>query len=166
MYGENAFRVQRTIFQSELDAAKKAKQINFTELEKRAREYAKARGGGGGSRGGRERGLGQQGAGAEAAHCRAGRMREEAKSRTIDSAAFQQQQQQLQQPPLANGGAPVDTEMAEAAAPKPAEEKKPEVVDLPEGWAVAYDAQKRPYYWHRVTKKVQWDKPDAHTPTT
>ena len=39
-------------------------------------------------------------------------------------------------------------------------------MDLPEGWAVAFDAQKRPYFWHRTTKKVQWDKPTADTPTT
>lgn len=36
---------------------------------------------------------------------------------------------------------------------------------MPEGWAVAYDAQKRPYYWHTVTKKVQWERPTKDTPT-
>ena len=41
MYGENAFRVARSVFQSDIEAAKKAKQINFAELEKRAKEYAK-----------------------------------------------------------------------------------------------------------------------------
>jgi hypothetical protein len=44
-----------------------------------------------------------------------------------------------------------------------AAEKKPEEQGLPEGWSVAYDAQKRPYYWHKETKKVQWDKPTAET---
>ena len=49
----------------------------------------------------------------------------------------------------------------------PAEdEKKAEGEALPEGWAVAYDAQKRPYYWHTQTKKVQWDKPGKDTPIT
>lgn len=41
MYGDNAFRIVPTVFQSELDAAKKAKQVDFDDLEKRARDYAK-----------------------------------------------------------------------------------------------------------------------------
>jgi hypothetical protein len=43
MYGDNAFRMQQTVFQSDIDAAKKAKEINYKELEMRAREYAEVR---------------------------------------------------------------------------------------------------------------------------
>ena len=32
---------------------------------------------------------------------------------------------------------------------------------LPEGWAAAKDAQGRTYFWHKATKKVQWDRPTA-----
>eukprot|EP00878_Enallax_costatus_P001596 GHUV01001747.1.p1 GENE.GHUV01001747.1~~GHUV01001747.1.p1 ORF type:complete len:155 (+),score=36.31 GHUV01001747.1:220-684(+) len=32
---------------------------------------------------------------------------------------------------------------------------------LPEGWAVAYDPNGKPYYWHKATQKTQWDKPTA-----
>ncbi|CAD7700567.1 unnamed protein product [Ostreobium quekettii] len=38
--------------------------------------------------------------------------------------------------------------------------------DLPEGWAVARDAQQRVYYWHKKTQKVQWDKPTKDTPVS
>lgn len=44
------------------------------------------------------------------------------------------------------------------------ERKKAAEKGLPEGWAVAFDAQKKPYFWHKQTKKVQWDKPTADTP--
>ncbi len=30
---------------------------------------------------------------------------------------------------------------------------------LPDGWAAAKDAQGRTYFWHKATKKVQWDRP-------
>jgi hypothetical protein len=43
MYGDNAFHMQPTVFQSDLDAAKKQKQIDFADLEARARDYAKVR---------------------------------------------------------------------------------------------------------------------------
>lgn len=42
----------------------------------------------------------------------------------------------------------------------------PGAPELPNGWAVAKDAQGRTYYWHTTTKKVQWDKPTAATPIT
>lgn len=47
MYGENAFSMRPAIFQSDLDAAKKSKQIDFEDLEKRARDYAKVGAGAG-----------------------------------------------------------------------------------------------------------------------
>lgn len=34
---------------------------------------------------------------------------------------------------------------------------------LPEGWAAAKDAQGRTYFWHKATKKVQWDRPTAES---
>ncbi len=33
------------------------------------------------------------------------------------------------------------------------ERRKEAEKDLPEGWAVAFDAQKKPYFWH---KQVRW----------
>jgi hypothetical protein len=47
---------------------------------------------------------------------------------------------------------------AAAAAPAPVE------APLPEGWGAAKDAQGRTYFWHKSTKKVQWDRPNADTP--
>lgn len=44
MYGENAFVMRPAVFQSDIEAAQKAKQIDFEDLEKRARDYAKVRG--------------------------------------------------------------------------------------------------------------------------
>jgi hypothetical protein len=35
---------------------------------------------------------------------------------------------------------------------------------MPEGWAAAKDQQGRTYFWHKVTKKVQWDRPTPQTP--
>lgn len=32
---------------------------------------------------------------------------------------------------------------------------------LPDGWAVAYDPNGKPYYWHKATQKTQWDRPTA-----
>lgn len=43
MYGAHAFVMHAPIFQSDIDAAKKAKQIHFQELEQQARDYAKMR---------------------------------------------------------------------------------------------------------------------------
>lgn len=40
MYGEDAFNMRRAVFQSDIDAAKKAKEIDFEALERQAREYA------------------------------------------------------------------------------------------------------------------------------
>jgi hypothetical protein len=50
------------------------------------------------------------------------------------------------------------------AAPAAAAAAAAEDGGLPEGWAVAHDAQKRPYYWHTRTKKTVWEKPTADTP--
>ena len=61
-------------------------------------------------------------------------------------------------PPAA--AAPLDPAAKEAAERKRAAEE-----GLPEGWGVAFDAQKRPYFWHKQTKKVMWEKPTADTPT-
>jgi hypothetical protein len=41
MYGDHAFTIKPTIFQSEIEAAKKANRVDFDDLEKRARDYAK-----------------------------------------------------------------------------------------------------------------------------
>ncbi|CAK0783447.1 hypothetical protein CVIRNUC_006646 [Coccomyxa viridis] len=52
----------------------------------------------------------------------------------------------------AENGAPASATPAAAEAP------------LPEGWAATKDAQGRTYFWHKTTKKVQWDRPTAATP--
>lgn len=44
IYGPDVFKVRKAVFQSDIDAAKKAKQINFEDLERRARNYAKVGG--------------------------------------------------------------------------------------------------------------------------
>lgn len=40
LYGQHAFVMRQTVFQSDLDAAKQAKKINFGQLEIKAKEYA------------------------------------------------------------------------------------------------------------------------------
>lgn len=52
---------------------------------------------------------------------------------------------------LSTGTVPV-----QPPAPLP---QRPEILDLPPGWATAKDGQGRIYYWHRETKAVQWEKP-------
>lgn len=51
-----------------------------------------------------------------------------------------------------------------AAGAPPAAGSAPEPAALPEGWASTKDAQGRTYFWHKTTKKVQWDRPTADTP--
>lgn len=41
MYGEDVFRPFPSLFQSEVDARKRARTINYEDLEARARDYAK-----------------------------------------------------------------------------------------------------------------------------
>ena len=41
---------------------------------------------------------------------------------------------------------------------------KAEELPLAEGWATAQDGEGRTYFWHKVTKKVQWERPMADTP--
>jgi hypothetical protein len=43
MYGPEAFVLRPPVFHSDLEAAKRAKQIDYVELEKKAREWAAAR---------------------------------------------------------------------------------------------------------------------------
>jgi hypothetical protein len=54
MYGESAFEMRPAVFHSELEAAKKAKQVDFEDLEKRAKDYAKVGQGQPGMRGAAE----------------------------------------------------------------------------------------------------------------
>jgi hypothetical protein len=41
IYGDDAFRLKRPIYESDYQALKKAKQVDLVDLEKRARQYAK-----------------------------------------------------------------------------------------------------------------------------
>ena len=50
------------------------------------------------------------------------------------------------------------------AGASPAAASAAELAALPEGWASTKDAQGRTYFWHKTTKKVQWDRPTADTP--
>lgn len=126
MYGEDVFKLKKAVFQSDIEALKKAKEINFAELEKRARDYAK--------------------------------MRAESAGKSYDDIA--KKAQQMLSEGQKEGAAPA------AAAPPQQQPEEKQGDQLPEGWAVAYDAQKRPYFWHTQTKKVQWDKPTKDTPIT
>ena len=96
MYGQEAFLLRRPVFWSEIEAAMKAKAIDFKNLEVKAKDYAEAR---------------RQG--------------------KVPGAA----------------AAPVQP-------PPPLQDP-----DLPLGWAAAKDSEGKTYYWHRETKKVQWNKP-------
>ena len=98
MYGPEAFLSRRPVFWSEIEAAMKAKAIDFKDLEAKAKEYAEAR--------------------------RQGK---------------------------------VPGAIAAVAAPVPPPPQQDP--DLPPGWAAAKDAQGKAYYWHRETKKTQWNKP-------
>lgn len=42
IYGDDAFRLKQPIYASDYDRMKKAKEINFEDLTRRATEYAKA----------------------------------------------------------------------------------------------------------------------------
>lgn len=137
MYGEDAFDMRPAIFQSDIEADKKAKQVDFEDLKRRAEDYAKMRA---------EGGAPPQLAPPQGSQPQG-----------------QQQPPQQQLPPQqqAVGGAPPkeDPAAAEAAARKRAAED-----GLPEGWAVAFDAAKKPYFYHRTTRKTLWEKPNAATP--
>jgi len=106
MYGAKAFLLERPIFASEVAAAQKARQIDFEDLARKAKDYASGK-------------------------------------RATTAAA--------------------SVLPGTAIAPTP-----PEAVGLPAGWAVARDAQGKVYFWHKETKKVQWEKPtvaDVETET-
>ena len=175
LYGDNVFAIAPTVYQSDLDAAKKARQVDFEELELRAKDYAKASRATGWLPARRPPpcmicGLPSAVCGSRAAaqlHSPAAAITALAVLQMVAEGGgpppsqqaaqqhLQQQQQQQQQggAPAVAPAAPVDEE-AEAR-------KREAAADLPEGWAVALDAQKKPYFWHKATKKVQWDKPTA-----
>lgn len=44
---------------------------------------------------------------------------------------------------------------------RPVQRQVVEEPDLPAGWAAAKDGQGKVYYWHKETKKVQWQRPTA-----
>ncbi|KAK9904994.1 hypothetical protein WJX75_007364 [Coccomyxa subellipsoidea] len=122
IYGDEAFRLKEPIYPSDIYRMTKEKEVDFTDLEKRAQEWAKTH---------------ANGAAPVAAMPAVVKV-------AADSAA-------AAAVPAAAGG-------AAAAAPAPVE------APLPEGWGAAKDAQGRTYFWHKSTKKVQWDRPNADTP--
>ena len=64
----------------------------------------------------------------------------------------------LQGPVVGTSGAAVG---GGGAAAVPVPQALPAQDDLPAGWATAKDSNGKVYYWHRETKKVQWQKPQA-----
>lgn len=44
MYGDDAFKIRPTVFQSDIDAVAKARKIDFAQLEEAARGWAQVRG--------------------------------------------------------------------------------------------------------------------------
>ncbi|BDA49578.1 hypothetical protein COCOBI_14-1970 [Coccomyxa sp. Obi] len=97
------------------------------------------------------------------------------KEKEVDFAALQKRAQEWAKA-HANGTLPVAAAApvavkqpadASAAAPAPvAAVTPPADAPLPEGWAAAKDGQGRTYFWHKTTKKVQWDRPTADTPVS
>ncbi|PSC73831.1 E3 ubiquitin-ligase Su(dx) [Micractinium conductrix] len=137
LYGEHAFVMKPARFWSDEQKAKEAKLVNAEELEQRARDYAKMRAEGGAPP---QLAPPQGGAGG-------------------------------QRPPsaAAAGHAPhAAAAVAAAAKPAPTDEEAARRAeaerDLPAGWAVAFDASKKPYFWHKTTKKTMWEKPKPDTP--
>ncbi|GMH44404.1 hypothetical protein BSKO_12356 [Bryopsis sp. KO-2023] len=151
IYGEDAFRIKPPIYWSDIVKKQKAKEVNFEELEKRARDYARMQ-------------CENQGVDYDA---------------MIKGAqAFQappnpQPQQPPMQPnpiqaaaPQVNPGQPANP-AANPIDPMEGIEIKPDPdapPPVPEGWAVAHDQQGRVYYWHKKTQKVQWERPTGDTP--
>jgi len=108
IYGEEAFVLKSPIFESELRARRKLKEVNIEDLEQRARSYAK----------------------------------QQCETQGISYDQVEQHAQQTLTAPV------------QAAAP----------AELPPGWAVAHDANGKPYYWHKKTQKTTWVRPTAETP--
>jgi len=60
--------------------------------------------------------------------------------------------------------APAGMPAASAAPPQPPKPQPAAEPPLPEGWASAKAPDGRTYFYHKVTKKTQWSRPDASTP--
>ncbi|KAK9803844.1 hypothetical protein WJX73_007644 [Symbiochloris irregularis] len=131
IYGEESFRLTEPIYPSQYDALKKAKQVDYTDLAKRAVEYAKSKNG--------------------AAGVDYDAMAERAKASSTASPQVKTEGQSSEK---------AADSAATPAQSAPAAEKAPEDA-LPPDWATAKDSNGRTYYWHTKSKKVQWDRPTS-----
>ncbi|KAK9820335.1 hypothetical protein WJX72_009134 [[Myrmecia] bisecta] len=137
IYGEESFVLRAPLYPSDYDRLAKAKQVDYKDLEKRAREYAKMR--------------------ATAAGINYDDMTRRAQEMlTANEAAAGAKRPREGE----NGAAGAVEDSAAKTAPAAAKPEEP----LPAGWAVAKDAQGRSYFWHTKTKKVQWERPTPETP--
>ncbi|KAL6781041.1 hypothetical protein ACKKBG_A09535 [Auxenochlorella protothecoides x Auxenochlorella symbiontica] len=150
MYGDVAFRIQPTVFQSDIDAIKKAREVDHAKLAEVAAAWARKR---------QEELENPQPEPAQQAPSVAGGAAGE------PSEVF---------PPTGGPDAaarPGPAAAAQAVAPAvaiPPPAGPPPAADptqgLPEGWGATRDGSGKVYYWHKVTKKVQWDRPTPDTP--
>lgn len=140
IYGDDAFRLKAPIYESDYQKIKEDKKIDYDDLEKRARQYAKMR-------------AASMGIDYAAMTAKAAQMLKDSQSANPAAAAVGAKRS-------ADGPA-AGTPPAKAAA---VDDKEKTGDELPAGWAKAKDAQGRTYFWHTETKKVQWAMPNAQTP--
>lgn len=137
IYGDDAFRLKKPIYESDYQALKKGKKVDLEDLEKRARQYAKMR----------AESMGIDYAGMTE---RAAQMLKDAQGGAGAPAAAADD---------AAAGAKRPAADAAEGAPAAVKAKTEEGEALPPGWARAKDQQGRTYYWHTQTKAVQWQPP-------
>jgi hypothetical protein len=149
MYGAKAFLIQPTIFQSDLEDIRNRKRVNMKGLEADVEQYAKRK---------------QDGEDVS-------KFQHEFRKHVHPSrVAGMGRGHMLNGMPLHAPGMPVagtsgaavgGGAVPGATAAVSAPQALPPQDDLPAGWAAAKDSNGKVYYWHRETKKVQWQKPQT-----
>lgn len=138
MYGAKAFLIQPTIFQSDLEDIRNRKRVSMKGLEADVEQYVKKK---------------QEGEDVS-------RLQHEFRNHVHPSRI----------PGMGRGniinGMPVAGTSGAATvggggATAVSAPQAPAQDDLPAGWATAKDSNGKMYYWHRETKKVQWQKPQT-----
>uniref|UniRef100_A0A7S0Y7Q7 CCHC-type domain-containing protein n=1 Tax=Polytomella parva TaxID=51329 RepID=A0A7S0Y7Q7_9CHLO len=150
-YGDEAFVLKGPIYYSDILARENSKKKHLENLEGRAKEYAKARAA--------KEGLNWEDIQSTAARLQAMTPEETIKPVAVPitpiiSVPFDG---------LATNGTmglgPIGSSASTAPATAVATAAPSTSDALPPGWSIAYDANNKPYYWNRLTKKVQWDLP-------
>lgn len=140
MYGAKAFLIQPTIFQSDLEDIRNRKRVNMKGLEADVEQYAKRK---------------QDGEDVS-------KLQHEFRNHVHPSrVAGMGRGYMLNGVPLQAPGVPVAGTSGAAVQGVSAPQALPAQDDLPAGWAAAKDSNGKVYYWHRETKKVQWQKPQT-----